>query len=141
MQAWFGDRTIWALEMALTGVSRRHEAILNNLANIETPGYQRQDVVFRDALRRALNKTARLQPWRTDERHLPVPVRPGDVGTALQPRRVAGGGAAFRADGNTVSPDQEMALLATNALEYQTLTRLAADRLAAIRTAIHEGRR
>lgn len=141
LQTWMGDRTLWALESALRGVSARHETILNNLANLETPGYRRQDVVFRDELRRALTYNDKLQPVRTHERHLTPAIPALGSGNVLQPRRITSPGTPLRADGNTVSPDQEMALLSANALEEQALIRLAAGRLAALRTVINEGRR
>src|SRR5690606_29086412 len=47
------DSTQLALEAALRGASLRQELLTNNVANINTPGYQRQDVDFHAALRAA----------------------------------------------------------------------------------------
>ncbi|HEX6989408.1 MAG TPA: flagellar basal body rod protein FlgB [Bacillota bacterium] len=135
---WFRDRTLWALEQAVRGVARRHEALLDNVANVETPGYARRDVVFRDALREALNRGDRLAPTHTDPRHIGgMRAAAGEV----QPRSVAAGGWSVRGDGNGVSLDHEMAVLTQNALEYQVLTRQVAMRLSLLRTVISEGRR
>src|SRR4029077_1496996 len=48
------DTTQTALERALSGASLRQETLAGNLANVNTPGYQRRDVDFHDALRGAL---------------------------------------------------------------------------------------
>ena len=34
----------------------RNEAIANNIANVDTPGYKRQDVNFEEQLRKAMSK-------------------------------------------------------------------------------------
>lgn len=135
---WLQDRTMWTLEQAVGGVARRHEALLNNVANVETPGYARRDVVFRDALRAALGRGRRLAPETTDPRHFGIHrAAAGEI----QPRTVAAAGWTMRGDGNGVSLDHEMAVLTENALEYQTLTRQLAMRVNLLRTVISEGRR
>ena len=56
------DTTQLALERAIEGAGKRHEALAANLANANTPGYQRVDVDFhggetgplRDAVMRAV---------------------------------------------------------------------------------------
>ena len=40
------DTTQLALERAIEGAALRHEALADNLANANTPGYQRVDVDF-----------------------------------------------------------------------------------------------
>ena len=47
------DTTQIGLERALTGASLRQEAIASNIANVNTPGYRRQDVDFQSALQAA----------------------------------------------------------------------------------------
>ena len=48
----FGQ-TIGMLENALAGASATHAAIANNVANVNTPNYQRTDVSFKEALARS----------------------------------------------------------------------------------------
>ena len=48
------DTTQIALERAMSGTSARQAALAENLANANTPGYQRKDVDFQGALRSAL---------------------------------------------------------------------------------------
>src|SRR4051794_37870740 len=44
------DTTQIGLERALSGASLRQQAIAQNIANVNTPGYRRQDVDFQSAL-------------------------------------------------------------------------------------------
>ena len=94
-----------ALERAIHGSSLRHEALAQNLANVNTPGYRRQDVDFHSALQAAM-------PAGRDA----VATTPIAASTD--------GSAAMRPDGNTVDVDSEAANLAENALEYQALAQV-----------------
>ena len=50
------DTTQLALERAIEGAGKRHEALAANLANANTPGYQRVDVDFHGALASAIGR-------------------------------------------------------------------------------------
>ncbi len=94
-----------ALERAIQGSSIRHEALAQNLANINTPGYRRRDVDFHSALQAAM---------------------PGGR-EALEATPIAAQvdpAAPMRADGNSVDVDAEAANLAQNALEYEALAQV-----------------
>ena len=47
------------------------DMIANNIANVNTPGYQRIEVSFESELRKALDPR-RLMGARTDEAHMPI---------------------------------------------------------------------
>ena len=100
------DTTHLALERAIEGASMRQSVLAGNLANANTPGYQRRDVDFQGALRNAL--------------------RGGSAGlhsVSFSPQvRTTGG--AVRADGNGVDVDVEAADMAKNGLLYQALTQV-----------------
>lgn len=102
------DSTQLALQSALRGASLRQELLTNNLANINTPGYQRQDVDFQAALRSA--QAAGEDP----------------SGVTFSPRTDAT--RVVRADGSGLDADQEAAALAKNALEYQALVQVTSAR-------------
>ncbi len=111
------DITHVALERALTGASVRQRALSENLANANTPGYQRQDVDFHGTLQRAIaGGTPALER------------------TSFAAQQTGDG--AVRADGGTVDVDREQSELAENGLEYQALTTVIATRDAILRTAI-----
>jgi flagellar basal-body rod protein FlgB len=114
------DTTQLALEQAMAGASQRQTALANNLANAETPGYQRVDVDFHGALQAALGSGDAKQ-------------RLHGLSFSPQADTLVG---AVRADGSTVDVDAESAKLAANGLEYQASVQVASARIDILRTAI-----
>jgi flagellar basal-body rod protein FlgB len=101
------DTTQLALESAMSGSMLRQSLLTNNLANVDTPGYQPEDVNFQGTLQSALQSgdspdQVSFQPF-------------------TSPQQVS-------ADGNGVNAEQQSAYLAENGLLYQTLTQVAAQR-------------
>src|SRR5215218_9279604 len=94
-----------ALERAIQGSAIRHEALAENIANVNTPGYRGQDVDFHTVLQNALPG--------------------GSASLAAAPLAPAVDAAApMRPDGNSVDIDAESANLAQNALEYEALSQV-----------------
>lgn len=90
----------------------RHQVLANNLANVNTPGYQRQDVNFLDSLRGALSSG-----------------RASNI-AAVKPEVVRDDSAEpARPDGNNISTQREMSELAQNELLYQLSTRVMSAHL------------
>jgi flagellar basal-body rod protein FlgB len=102
------DTTQAALAAAMTGAAQRQNAIADNIANVDTPGYQRKDVDFHATLQQALQTGQPLD------------------GVAFSP--TVDGSRSVRADGSGVDPDQESADLAENSLEYEALVQVAGAR-------------
>lgn len=115
------DTTQLALERAIEGAGRRHEALAANLANANTPGYQRVDVDFHGALASAMGSG---DDARGALEHL----------TFAAARDASAG--ATRADGSTVDVDAESAELAANALEHQAAVQVAHARIGILRAAM-----
>ena len=111
------DITHVALERALSGASLRQQTLTENLANANTPGYQRKDVDFHGTLQRAM-----------------LGGTPGLERTGFAAQQTGEG--AVRADGGTVDVDREATELAENGLEYQALSTVVAARAAILRTAM-----
>jgi flagellar basal-body rod protein FlgB len=118
------DTTQLALERAIEGAGKRHEALAANLANANTPGYQRVDVDFHGALATAIG--------RGDES------RDALSSLSFSPARDASAG-AVRADGSTVDVDAESAKLAANALEHQAAVQVAHARIGILKAAMGTG--
>ncbi|HEX5145391.1 MAG TPA: flagellar basal body protein [Conexibacter sp.] len=110
------DTTQLSLEAAMRGSSLRQTLLSDNLANVNTPGYQRKDVDFHAALANALDDGA----------------SPADV--AFDPTVDAS--RTVRADGSGIDPDQESAALAENALEYQALVQVDGSRTSILQIAM-----
>jgi flagellar basal-body rod protein FlgB len=94
-----------ALERAMQGSGLRHQALAENLANINTPGYRRQDVDFHTALQAAMPAGR-------------------DAVAATPIETTVDAAAPMRPDGNSVDVDAESANLAQNALEYEALAQV-----------------
>lgn len=126
--------TVNFLKFALDGTWLRHEAISNNIANVDTPGYKRITVEFEDILNDNLkNKSIKLKvtnKLHIDSRH-----------NNLEPRIVKHRNSSSREDGNNVNIDTEMANLAKNTIMYNALIRQTASEFSKIKSVINEGRR
>jgi flagellar basal-body rod protein FlgB len=109
------DTTQLSLEAAMRGSMLRQNLLTNNLANADTPGYQREDVNFQSTLSNAIQSG-----------QSPNAVNFSPV---TQPGTVA-------ADGNGVNGEQDSADLAENGLLYEDLTAVAAQRESILTTAI-----
>lgn len=104
------------LAQVMDAATIRHRVIAQNVANVNTPGYQRLDVRFEEELARILES--------------------GEPVQGVTPEVVVDEQAIARVDGNTVDIDREMGMLSKNSLLYQTASQIATSRLAALRLAI-----
>ena len=109
------DTTQLALIAAMRGSMQRQTVLTNNLANVDTPGFQRQDVNFQGTLDEAIQAGKPLDTLTFD--------------TVTDPQ-------VMRADGNGVDAEKEQAYLAENGLLYQQLTQVAAARAQIMQSAI-----
>jgi len=120
------DKTIDLAQRALDLRSRRHEVLLSNIANADTPGYKAFDLMVEEAISRQTPKQGQLQMSRTDADHLPAG---GDQASTVAARKVAlTPQVTLRGDGNTVDMDREMSALAANQLQYRMSTQLIAKK-------------
>lgn len=91
----------------------RNEAIGNNLANVDTPGYKRQDVAFESVLKRELSNFG----YRTMDSKVKA-LQMGRLTPALYTDYES---FSYRLDKNNVDVDTEGTMLAENQLKYQGL--------------------
>ncbi|MCM1057619.1 MAG: flagellar basal body rod protein FlgB [Firmicutes bacterium] len=91
----------------------RNEAIGNNIANVDTPGYKRQDVAFESVLEKALGHN-RYQS--TDSKVAAAKSKNLSVRTFTDYESYS-----YRLDGNNVDIENENVMLAENQLKYQGL--------------------
>ena len=114
------DTTQTGLERALSGSSLRQQAIAQNLANVNTPGYRRQDVDFASALHAAWDQgTSKVE--------------------SVDPTVAVDQSAVMRADGSSVDIDTEAAAQAKNGLQYEAISAVMKSRTAILRSAIGIG--
>lgn len=111
----FDDRASASLRVAVSGLAARQQAIANNIANIETPGYRARKVKFEDALQSAVaNGTS------------PAGVTPS-VLTSLEPTRL---------NGNNVNLDQETLSHIDTSMRYSLAIRALDGKYSSLREAI-----
>lgn len=91
----------------------RNEAIGNNIANVDTPGYKRQDVAFESVLKKALGHN-RYQS--TDSKVAAAKSKNLSVRTFTDYENYS-----YRLDGNNVDIENENVMLVENQLKYQGL--------------------
>ena len=113
------DSTVDQIVRGLAFANQRHAVLAKNLANVVTPGYRAEDVVFEAQLQDALGGGGS-----------------GASGTAPTTRTVPAGDGPARADGNDVDVDRQMARLAQNTLFHSALVQVLIGRFATMKQAI-----
>ena len=101
------------LERYLDLLSVRQKLVASNIANVDTPGYQTQDIDFQTEFQKAGGGA------------------PDIVGVP---------GLLNKNDGNNVSLDRESRLLSENALRFQMASSLLRGDISRLREAINEGK-
>jgi len=129
--------TLDVLSKALDATTLRHQAIAQNLANVDTPGYKAFGVSFEEQLRNALYGTGSIRLRTTHPAHVRSSGSLKDVKPVLFRRT----NTEARADGNNVDPEAESAALAENQLMYSLLTRLVSEKYSLLKYVISEGKR
>ena len=131
------DVNFTLLQKSMDFRTKRNTMLSSNVANLETPGYKAKDLVFEEALGKAMHAQLPGPLTVTNSKHLdgsralPLDmVRPELIQTATPDAAL---------DGNTVNLETEMAKLAENQVAYQAYTQMISLKFQALKTAIREG--
>jgi len=108
----------------------RNEAISNNIANVDTPGYKREDVEFESVL---LHELGRSKYTTLDDKIKDVNMSHLNVSAA---KDASAYGFSYRLDGNNVDIDTENVELASNQIVYQGLVESIGQEFDRIKSAI-----
>ncbi len=103
-----------ALLSAVSGLAARGRAVADNIANIQTPGFQARRVAFEEAIA-------------AEARRGSTELTGHSSGLSLEPTRL---------DGNNVNLDRETLLDLDTKLRYQLALRAVDDRFQVMRAAI-----
>ena len=122
------------LEKNLDGLNKRHEIISNNIANVDTPGYKRQSVSFRDQLAQVVEERNKLTI--THRGHRTLGPRSLD---GVEPRTHTRRTSHKRNDKNNVDVEKEMADLSKNTMEYRTAMRHLSNHFSRLENVINKG--
>ena len=132
------NHTIALLERSLDLRSRKHDALVSNVANIDTPNYKAFDVMVEDEMRKLDPSTGTGEGLRlktTRDGHL----EPRQDTVRRTTLRTESGIHPERRDGNTVDLDREMAAMAENGLMYTLSAQIVAKKFQALRNVIEGG--
>lgn len=126
------NQTYETLTMALDGLERREQLLANNVANMNTPGYQARELDFKQVMEDRANAVAHpdqdLEPEATSESHLgSILDRTGDVWDH----------AVLTTPGPPDMQDQ-MVRLSMNTLQYSAITQALGKQLQRYRQVISE---
>lgn len=106
------------LEAGIKAESLRQKAIASNVANLETPGYQRIDIKFEELLTKALASGSAFDL--------------GQIAPQIhQPKSTP-----IKSNGNDVSLEGEVGEMVKNTLRHKTYIRLLSKKLQQIERAI-----
>jgi len=119
------DPTASLLGSLMDAASLRARVLAGNVANQNTPGYQRQYVRFEDMLRSTLARGRGLEAEKL------VDLRPSVEQDSVTPARP---------DGNNVNLELEMSAMRQNRLLYEMYASIQASRSELLRAAIENGR-
>ena len=111
----FDDVSTSSLKVSVAGLAARQTAIADNIANIETPGYQARKVKFEEALSSAVTSG-----------QSPSTVSPS-VQNSLEPTRL---------NGNNVNLDEETITATETGLRYQLALNALDGKYSLLRTAL-----
>ncbi len=131
------------VQRSLDAAALSHKAISNNIANVDTPGFKRSEVIFSEKLKQAFEARAQapqhLAASRTQPGHMEFSASQ-DV-TEVEPEISVDASTAQRNDGNNVDIDREVSLLAQNTVWYSTLAQITQQQFSSLRSAITEGKK
>lgn len=114
------------LSLAIDAAALRQQALAQNIANVNTPGYQRVDVNFAERVNALLDGDGQVRTTSTSEL------------AAFRPYlQIAPAGSG---DGK-VSIDTEIAAMSENTLHHQVLVKALSKHLALVELAINEGKK
>ncbi len=131
------SEAITMMERSMDIRSKKHETIISNIANADTPNFKPFAIEVTEAMKNSYgNGNVRLR--RTDEAHLGKTgfaadgVRPKQVDKSMQ--------LTLRGDGNTVDMDHEMMSLAKNSLIYKASAQIISLKLKGLKNVISGGK-
>ena len=129
---WLNNNSMLLAQKTLDVTWTKQKLALDNIANVDTPGYKAKYALFEDELRSKLKDfESRSDRVKTND------VRDAIKGSMIQIRQ--SNEESIRMDGNNVNLDVEELEIARNTYQYQFALRQISDEFTRLRTAI-EGR-
>lgn len=130
------NKNIDLLSKGLSAYSLRNKVISNNIANVETPDFKRQDVKFDEILKKNIENNRTLVGYSTNKKH--IKINSENIGN-VNPEVYTEKNTKSRLDGNNVDIDVEMAELSKNHIKFSLLSQKISGYFRKIKNAINEG--
>jgi flagellar basal-body rod protein FlgB len=128
--------TISLLEKTLDLRSLKHNLIVSNIANVDTPNYKAFDLIVGEELAKFMEAEKSNGIKRTQPSHLPGE---GDSLDNIKPSFVTISPLSIRGDGNSVDIDQVMASQAKNSLMYNVSAQILSKKFQGLKNVIQGG--
>lgn len=129
--------TMTAVERSLDGLTARHQAIANNIANINTPGYVKREANFEATLLEALDDAQKPLAGLYANASFDgaeITASHNDPLLSWKPVTSLSADGPQRLDGNRTSVETEISSMAYNAVKYNALSGVIAKDYQLLRT-------
>ena len=127
--------TISILEKSLDMRSMKHNLLVSNIANKDTPNYKAFDLAVEEEMQKLTGTRKTVSLWKTQEGHFQAN---GEDCTEVSITK-SSEGFEQSMDGNTVDIEKEMTNLAENNLLYDAMAQIMRKKLQGLKVAIQGG--
>mgnify|MGYP000217862883 FL=1 len=135
LQKIFDSPTQNLLIKAMDIASLKNKVIANNIANVDTPGFKRQEVIFEKNIKKVLDKDTIYAKLKVNNpRHMQIMEH--TLEEQFKPEIKTMNDLSYRNDGNNVDIDVETAKLAKNKITYDALGQSISNEIRLLRMAI-----
>ena len=124
------------LEKVLDIRSIKHNTIVSNITNMDTPNYKAFDFIVEEELEKKMSEKGSFELQKTQAGHLPARRIRMDI---RGPRAVASPVLTQRADGNSVDIDREMSKMAENSLMFNASAQILSKKFQGLKNGIEGG--
>jgi len=133
----FGE-TLNTAAKALNLRAQRHDMIVSNLANADTPGYKAFDLMVEQSIQKQSGSESHITMKRTNPGHLPTAQT---LGSGIRPKIIQlPEQNNLRGDGNSVDMDRQMSSLAGNQLLYRASAQIVVKKFQDLKNVITGGK-
>jgi len=126
-------KTHMVLKQSMDAANLRNDVIANNIANVETPGFKRSEVIFEEQMKKVLDNTTIYDKLKcTDDRH--IQLGQASSQSPIEVKKLED--LSYRNDENNVDIDVENANLSKNKIYYDAVTQSMSNEIKLLRLAI-----
>jgi flagellar basal-body rod protein FlgB len=129
------NQTFSVLEKSMNLRSQKHNLMVSNIANMDTPNYKAFDLLVEEEMGKTSAETKTMTLSRTQPGHIPLSGVAGMNVPEIKP--VEKPLYDFREDGNTVDIEKTMSALSENGLLYNASAQMIAKKFQSLSNAIN----